>query len=69
MASAERAGIGTGRDKMNCESAELSPSLPRASTWLVIVVVAFFVFRNPLSDLVGVLGRNVRKLSFGGLSR
>lgn len=44
------------------------PSLLRAITWPVIVVVAFFVFRTTLSDLVGVLGRNVRKFSFGGLS-
>jgi hypothetical protein len=44
------------------------PSLLRAITWPVIVVIAFFVFRKPLSDLVGVLGRNVRKFSFGGVS-
>jgi hypothetical protein len=43
-------------------------SLLRAITWPVIVVIAFFVFRSPLSELVGVLGRNVRKFSFGGLS-
>ncbi|HET8924382.1 MAG TPA: IPT/TIG domain-containing protein [Candidatus Acidoferrum sp.] len=44
------------------------PSLLRAITWPVIVIVAFFVFRRPLSDLVGVLGRGVRKFSFAGVS-
>ena len=40
------------------------PSLLREITWPVIVVVAFFVFRSPLTDLVRIMGRNVRKLSF-----
>jgi hypothetical protein len=44
------------------------PSLLRAITWLVIVVIAFLLFRRPLSDLVAVLGRSVRKLSFAGVS-
>jgi hypothetical protein len=44
------------------------PSLLRAITWPVIVIVAFFAFRRPLGELVGILGRNVRKFSFGGFS-
>jgi hypothetical protein len=45
-----------------------APALLRAITWPVIVLIAFGVFRSHLSDLVGVLARNVRKFSFGGLS-
>lgn len=44
------------------------PSLLRAITWPVIVVIAFLLFRRPLSDLVAVLGRSLRKLSFAGVS-
>ena len=44
------------------------PSLLRAITWPVIVIVIFFVFRRTLSDLVGVMGRNVRKFSVAGVS-
>jgi IPT/TIG domain len=44
------------------------PSLLRAITWPVIVVIAFFVFRRPLGELVLVLGRRAHKFSFGGLS-
>jgi hypothetical protein len=44
------------------------PSLLRAITWLVIVIVAFFVFRRQLGDVVGILGRHIQKVSFGGVS-
>jgi hypothetical protein len=44
------------------------PSLLRAITWPVIVVIAFFLFRSSLGDLVGILGRRIQKFSFGGVS-
>lgn len=52
---------------MNMQPIDL-PSLLRAIAWPVIAVVAFVVFRRPLTELVGVLGRSVRKFSFAGVS-
>lgn len=52
---------------MNFQPLDL-PALLGAVTWPLVVVVAFTVFRRPLSELVGVLGQRARKFSFGGAS-
>jgi hypothetical protein len=44
------------------------PALLGAATWPLIALLAFTVFRRPLSDLVGILGQCARKFSFGGVS-
>lgn len=44
------------------------PALLGAVTWPLIAVIAFTVFRRPLSDLVSILGQRIHKFSFGGLS-
>jgi hypothetical protein len=57
-----------------CREAEMSiqpidlAALLAAVTWPLIIVVAFTVFRHPLSELVGTFGQRARKFSFGGVS-
>jgi hypothetical protein len=43
------------------------PSLLGTIIWPAIVVVALTAFRKPLAELIGPLGRNVRKISFAGI--
>jgi len=43
-------------------------SLLRAVTWPLITIAALAVFRRPLINLVGILGRRVQRISFGGVS-
>jgi len=52
---------------MNIQPIDL-PSLLRAVTWPVIAIIAFVVFRRPLSDLVKILGKRIHKVSVGGVS-
>jgi hypothetical protein len=44
------------------------PSLLRALAWPLIAIFAFVWFRRPLTDLVGMLGKSLRKVSFAGVS-
>src|ERR1700739_503326 len=43
------------------------PSLLRAIVWPAVAVVALTAFRKPLAEMIGFLGRNITKVSFGGL--
>lgn len=52
---------------MNIQPLDL-PALLGAVTWPLVAVVAFTVFRRPLSEVVGVLDQRARKFSFGGAS-
>ena len=44
------------------------PSLLRAISWPVIVMIAVAVLREPLANMVAVLGQRVNKLSVGAFS-
>src|SRR6266581_349249 len=52
---------------MNIQPIDLA-SLLQAVTWPLIAIVAFAVFRPPLSDLVKILGQRIHKVSVGGVS-
>jgi hypothetical protein len=51
---------------MNIQPIDL-PSLLRAVTLPLIAAVALYVFRRPISALVGDLGQRIQKFSFAGV--